>query len=151
MYQKILVPLDGSALAECVLPHVKAIAKGCSPTEIVLLRVVEHIPIWAAAGIDYTAAENADAREAESYLAKIQAQLSSEGFNAKSEILRGQHKAAEAISEFTQHNAVDLLAIATHGRSGISRWVFGSVADKLLRCSPIPVLLIRPRGYESGI
>ena len=52
MYQKILVPLDESALAECVLPHVKAIAKGCGTGEVVLLEVIEPPPTWAAEGID---------------------------------------------------------------------------------------------------
>lgn len=149
MYQKILVPLDGSALAECVLAHVKAVAKGCGTTEVVLLEVIEPLPAWAAEGINFDAVQNANVRAAEAYLTKIQAQLSSEGFNVRSEILRG--RPAEAITEFAQRNAVDLIAIATHGRSGISRWVFGSVADKLVRSSFVPVLLIRPRDSESGI
>ena len=148
MYEKILVPLDESALAECVLPHVKAIAKGCGTGEVVLLEVIEPPPTWAAEGIDFDALQNANARAAEAYLAKIQAQLSSEGFNVRSQILTG--RPAEVITEFTQKNAVDLIAIATHGRSGISRWVFGSVADKLVRSSFVPVLLIRPRGCEPG-
>jgi nucleotide-binding universal stress UspA family protein len=148
MYHKILIPLDGSALAECVLPHAKAIARGCSTKKIVLLRVVEPPTTVAAEGIDFVALQSADKGVAEAYLAGIQAQLSSEGFDVSSEVLAG--RAAEAISEFAQQNAVDLIAIATHGRSGISRLVFGSVADRLIRSSTVPIVLIRPRGSESG-
>lgn len=148
MYHKILIPLDGSALAECVLPHAKAIARGCSTKKIVLLRVVEPPATVAAEGIDFVALQSADKGVAEAYLAGIQAQLSSEGFDVSSEVLAG--RAAEAISEFAQQNTVDLIAIATHGRSGISRLVFGSVADRLIRSSTVPIVLIRPRGSESG-
>jgi len=147
MYQRILVPLDGSELAECVLPHVKAIAKGCNIGEVVLLEVVEPPPAWAAEGIDFYAVQNASVEAAKEYLSKVQSQLSSEGFNVRSEVLVG--KAAETIIEFSQQNAVDLVAIATHGRSGISRWVFGSVADKLVRSSSVPLLLIRPAKEEA--
>ncbi len=72
MYKKILVPLDESALAECVLPHVKAIAKGCGTGEVVLLEVVEPPPTWAAEGINFDAVQNANARAAEAYLANQQ-------------------------------------------------------------------------------
>jgi len=78
----------------------------------------------------------------------MESQLSSEGFNVSSEILVG--RAAETIAEFAKQNAIDLIAIATHGRSGVSRWVWGSVADKVLRSSQVPVLVIRPAGSESG-
>jgi nucleotide-binding universal stress UspA family protein len=89
------------------------------------------------------------AKAAEEYLAKIKAELSKEGLNVEAKVLTG--KAAETITDFAQHNKADLVAIATHGRSGFSRWVFGSVADKLVRSSHAPVLLIRPDGCEAGI
>lgn len=149
MYQKILVPLDGSKLAECVLPHVKAIARGCGIREVVIVRVVEPIPPEAPPAMDFDAVQKAAAKAAEEYLAKIKAELSKEGLNVEAKVLTG--KAAETITDFAQHNKVDLVAIATHGRSGFSRWVFGSVADKLVRSSHAPVLLIRPDGCEAGI
>ena len=151
MYSKVLVPLDGSELAECVLPHVKAIARGCSTGDVMLVEVVEPQAIWALEGIeavDFVALQKADMAAAKEYLSKVQSQLTSEGLNVSSEVLEG--KAAESIIEFAEQNAVDLIAIATHGRSGISRWVFGSVADKLLRSSHVPVLMIRPAGGKSG-
>jgi nucleotide-binding universal stress UspA family protein len=138
----MLVPLDGSELAECVLPHVKAIAKGCNVGEVVLLEIVELPSSWTAEGIDYYAVQNANMRAAKEYLAKVQTQLSSEGFNVRSEVLTG--RVADTIMEFGEKNSVDLIAIATHGRSGIGRWVFGSVADKLLHSSNVPVLIVRP-------
>ena len=147
MYQKILVPLDGSELAECVLPHARAIASGCNVAELVLLQIVEPVPSWAAEGIDINALENANLMAAREYLPKIQSQLEPEGFKVSSEVLEG--KAAETIIEFAQQNAVDIIAIATHGRSGVSRWVFGSVADKVLRSTHIPVLVVRPAGCET--
>lgn len=146
MYQKILIPLDGSTLAECVLPHAKAIARGCDIAEMVLLRVVEPPPTLGGEAIDFVALQNVDKEAAEAYLARIQTELGSEGFEVTYQVLTG--RAAEAISEFVQNDEVDLIAIATHGRSGIKRLVFGSVADRLIRSSSVPILLVRPRGYE---
>ena len=60
-------------------------------------------------------------------------------------------KAAESLTEYTEKNGVDLIIMATHGRSGVSRWVWGSIADKVMRSSCVPVLLIRARGCVSGI
>ena len=148
MYEKILVPLDGSALAECVLPHVKAIAVGCGTGQVVLLRVVEPLPAGTPPAIDFELVQKAGVKAAEEYLAKIKAELSKEGLNVEAKVLTG--RPAETITEFAQRNKVDLITLATHGRSGISRWVFGSVVDRLARSSSAPVLLIRPKGFESG-
>jgi len=148
MYQRILVPLDGSELAECVLPHVKAISAGCNIGEVVLLEIVESPPAWALEGVDLNALQNANVKAAKEYVAKVQSQLSAEGLNVRSEVLEG--KAAETIADFAKENAVDFIAIATHGRSGVSRWVSGSVADKLLRSSHVPILMVRPAGGEPS-
>lgn len=148
MYRKMLVPLDGSELAECVLPHVKSIATGCGVRKLMLLRVVEPIPPEAPPALDFEALQKAGLKTAEKYLAKIKAQLSKEGLNVEAKVLTG--RPAETITDFAQRGKVDLIALATHGRSGISRWVFGSVADKLVRSSSAPVLLIRPKGFKSG-
>jgi nucleotide-binding universal stress UspA family protein len=149
MYQKILVPLDGSELAECVLPHVKAIASGCGIEQVVLLRVVEPLPAVTPQVVDFEVVRKAHVKATEEYLAKIKAQLSKEGLAVETQILTGIP--AETITDFVQRNKVDIIVLATHGHSGISRWVFGSVADRIVRSSPVPVLLIRPRGCEVGI
>jgi len=116
--------------------------------EVVLLRVVEPPATWPTESFDFYAVQNANVKAANEYLPKVQSQLISEGFNVRLEVSLG--KAAETIIEFAQQNAVDIIAIATHGRSGISRWAFGSVADKLVRSSPIPILIVRPAGCGSG-
>jgi nucleotide-binding universal stress UspA family protein len=149
MYKKILVPLDGSKLAECVLPHVKAIGKGCGIEKVVLLRVVEPPPAEAPPALDFQALQKAGVTTAEYYLAETKAGLSKEGLNVEATVLTG--KPADTITEFAQSNKVDLIALATHGRSGITRWVFGSVADKLLRSCSVPMLLIKPEGPESSV
>jgi nucleotide-binding universal stress UspA family protein len=147
MYQKILVPLDGSDLAECVLPHVKAIGSGCGVGQLILLSVVAPLHGEIPSDIHVEIVQEAGVKAAKEYLTKIKARLSKEGFDVKAEVLTG--RPAETISDFAQHNKVDLIAIATHGRSGISRWIFGSVADRLVRSSLVPILLIRPKGSES--
>lgn len=148
MYRKMLVPLDGSELAECVLPHVKEIASGCGIGKVVLLRVVEPIPPEAPPALDFEAFQKAGLKAAEKYLAKIKTRLSKEGLKVEAKVVTG--RPAEIVTDFAQREKVDLIALATHGRSGISRWVFGSVADKLVRSSSAPVLLIRPKGFKSG-
>jgi nucleotide-binding universal stress UspA family protein len=155
MYQKILVPLDGSELAECVLPHVKTMATACDIRQVVLLRVVEPLSAGTPSPlaldfevVEFKIIEKARMKTAEEYLARIEAQLSKEGLSVEAKVLTG--KPAETISEFAEREKVDLIAIATHGLSGVSRWVFGSVADKIMRSASAPVLLIRPKGCESG-
>jgi nucleotide-binding universal stress UspA family protein len=143
MYQRVLVPLDGSELAESVLPHVKAIAKCCNVAEVILLQVVELSPALRAADVNVRAFQEASVKAGKEYLSTIEAQLRSEGLNVRSEVLAGAVPAA-TIADFMQQNGVDFVTITTHGRSGISRWVFGSVAEKLLRCCGIPILVIRP-------
>ena len=149
MYRKMLVPLDGSELAECVLPHVKAIAAGGGETQVILLRVVEPLPAGTPPAVDFEVVQKAGVKAAEGYLARVKAQLNKEGLNVETKVLTG--RPAETIIDFVRRDKVDLIAIATHGRSGIKRWVFGSVADRLIRSSSVPVLLIRPKGFESGI
>ena len=156
MYKRILVPLDGSDLAECVLPHVESIAKGCGVQNVVFLRVVE--PFQLPTGGDYTSfstdfiermdSENRTA--AESYLNQLAGKTNYDGVNVKSEVIVNP-LAADAIADYATKNDVDLIAISTHGRTGISRWVMGSVADRVLRSSCVPVLMVRAPGCIPGI
>jgi nucleotide-binding universal stress UspA family protein len=148
MYQKMLVPLDGSELAECVLPHVKAIASGCQVKDVVLLRVVEPLPPGTPPAVNFEVVEKAGVKAAQEYLGRTKARLAKEGLSVKTEVLIG--RPAETIIDFAQRNNVDLIALATHGRSGIRRWVFGSVADRVVRSCSVPIVLIRPKGFESG-
>jgi nucleotide-binding universal stress UspA family protein len=148
MYRHILVPLDGSPLAEQVLPHVHALAANEGTTKITLLRAVP--PIFTTS-VDYSgmlATTAADALEtledeARAYLDNIANQFRAEGYSVQVEI--SAMPAAEAILDYADSQHADLVAIATHGRSGISRWVFGSVTQKVVQNCPVPVLVIRPR------
>ena len=158
MYQKIMVPLDGSELAECVLPHVEAIAKGCSAGEVVLVRAVEPIQIQAVSdGFGaYTMSEEdvkkADAAAQDSardYIEKVAGRIQLDQGRVKGQILNG--KAADSLAEYATQNNIDLIVIATHGRSGVSRWVWGSVSDRLLRSACVPVLMVRAPGCIPGM
>ncbi len=149
MYKKILAPLDGSELAECSLEHVKAIANGCSVPEVVLFRVVEPISAQVTAALAetggdwYTEIENQNRAEADEYITETAKRLKN-GITAQTAL--GYGNPAEEILKYAKKNHVDLIVMTTHGRSGISRWVFGSTADRILRHSPVPVLIIAPTG-----
>lgn len=154
MYKKIMVPLDGSTLAECVLPHVQAIAKGCGTQELIMLRVVEPERVYRVsdAAIDPNAAVIIEAertKAAEGYLNGIVSQLAEPALTCEVKAIVG--RVAESLVDYCEKANVDLIIIATHGRSGVTRWVRGSVADKILRSSTIPVMMIRAPGTENGI
>jgi len=158
MYNKIMVPLDGSDLAECVMPHVEAITTGCKITNVVFVRVVNpiHLPASVPARGDFGFSEN-ERREleeqhkqaADTYLKQIVENTRLEGAVLGYEVLAG--KVADTLAHWAEKNGVDLIVIASHGRSGVSRWVMGSVADRLLRSACVPVLMIRAPGCVAGI
>lgn len=148
MYKRILVPLDGSEFAEAALPYARSLAE-CTGGELVLLRVVRQ-PIYAYAGPDPllsktlqedTLAECAD------YLDHVAADLKSDGYKVTTET--GTGPVAETILEFAQGLGADLIAMSTHGRSGLARWFIGSTADKVMRASTLPVLLTRPPTLKN--
>jgi nucleotide-binding universal stress UspA family protein len=154
MYKKILAPLDGSGLAECTLDHVKSIAAGCNVPEVVLLRVVEPISSFDLGEIAASNAKLASLVEqqvqeqqkssAKQYINAMVDKLKKDGVAASGNIIVG--RAAEDILNYAKNNQVDLIVMSTHGRAGISRWAFGSVADKITRYSSIPVLIVTPTG-----
>ena len=151
MYKMILVPLDGSELAERVLPHVKMLVKACEgDVELVLLQVCEPAhavmagygeAVGQAAILAEQAAEACKA-QAEEYMAAMEKKLKEEGFAARSELVIGSP--GEEILDYAANHPVDLIAMASHGRSGISRWAYGSVASKVLRGISTPILVVTP-------
>lgn len=154
MYKKIMVPLDGSELAECVLPHVEAFIEECHVKHFVFVRVVEP-PTTFYSG-DYPISpevmkerETAGEKIARDYLDQVVSRLERSGAELYSEVLIGN--VADSLADYSEINEFDLILIATHGRSGVSRWVRGSIADKVLRSSRIPVLMVRAPGSEGGI
>jgi nucleotide-binding universal stress UspA family protein len=143
MYRTIIVPLDGSPLAEMVLPHVEEIAWRFEG-RVILIRVVP--PSDGMTDEATLSSRRAMLDEADRYLQGIQGELRAKGIDTHREILEG--KVAEAIVDYARRHQADLLAMTTHGRSGLSRLVYGSVADRVLRTAPCPVLLIRARQGE---
>jgi nucleotide-binding universal stress UspA family protein len=145
MYNKILVPLDGSELAEKVLPHVIALARAAG-AELTLASVVQLTLGAVGAKIEAlpeAAAERKAAlrTEALTYPEKVQRDLKGQGVAARTVVLEGD--VAHAIITYAEREGFDLVAIATHGRSGVDRFVMGSIAEKVIRSTIKPVLLIR--------
>ncbi len=191
MYQKIMVPLDGSKMAECVLPYVEELAKGCRAEEVVLVSVTERLKVYRrsaeygggaaslspgtgpmAASMLGTVAPPAGPilppegrstqpstarvsqavgkkeRQAERYLNRIARRLEKKGIKVRAEVLLGNP--AEEIAHYAEDDGCDIIVMASHGRSGPSRWAYGSVADKVFRASPVPVLMVKAPGAVSG-
>ena len=140
MFKKILVPLDGSALAEAILPQVTELAR-VHAAELVILRVaLAH----AFPGADPTEAQLHAVRDSEKYLEGVEQGLKGGGLQVSSVVRYGH--AAEEILDHSAFAGIDLIAMSTHGRTGVSRWVLGSVAEKVLRASTTPLLLVRAPG-----
>jgi nucleotide-binding universal stress UspA family protein len=153
MYHHIMVPLDGSKLAECVIPHAEAIAKGCVDVTVSLVRVSEPLKMYGGLETRFTPEELRPLEEdsmkvAGDYLEPLVGQLKSEGIKARAVVLHGN--VVESLVDFGKQQDVDLLIIATHGRSGVSRWAWGSVADRVLRSACMPVVMVRAPGCAPG-
>jgi nucleotide-binding universal stress UspA family protein len=143
MYKKILVPLDGSPLAEAVLPHAQALAKS-EGAEIVLLRVpvTPSLEMLARApGLANKIIEETE-QETEAYLEIETAKLMKEGTKVTSMMREGP--IPEMILKVADEIHADVITMSTHGRSGMQRWLMGSVADRVVNHSHIPVMLIHP-------
>jgi nucleotide-binding universal stress UspA family protein len=151
MYQKVLVPLDGSELAECALPEVIKLGRGGMIDEVILLKVITieaiRIPNSYERSIDFAALSNAQRTDATQYLENVQSRLRAEGIKVGTELLEGRPE--EKIVDYTRNHAVDLIVIATHGYTGVKRLMFGSVALQVLHDANIPVLLIRAHPGQT--
>jgi len=200
MYKKILVPLDGSKLAECALPHAVELAKGCDTEEVILVSVTEKVRGGTRARETYERYQSSDdlglhrlgpettvifgkyhatddpglqrlasestvtfdklgteitvtfgklERQALRYLNRIAKRLEGKGIKVCTEVLLWPP--AEAIAAYAQKNDVNIIVMASHGRSGPSRLAHGSVAEKVLKTSCIPVLMVRAPGCIPDI
>ena len=153
MYQHIMVPMDGSKLAECVLPHVEAVAGISNTIKVTLVRVVEPLHLHGGVESGFMPEERQrledDATDiARSYLDNIARQLKDKGTAAEFEVLHGG--VIEKLSEYANKHGVDLIIISTHGHSGIGRLVWGNVADRVLRSVHAPVFMVRAPGCAVG-
>ncbi|MBK7456540.1 MAG: universal stress protein [Anaerolineales bacterium] len=145
MYRKILVPLDGSKVAEGVLPHAKSLAYS-EGAELILLTVGANPALdyaFSDPGLAQQAIQEQEDRSSK-YITEIEAQLKSAGFKTSTQMRVGS--VADVILGVAEELQVDVIAMSTHGRTGPARWLLGSIAERVVRNSNIPVLLIRAKG-----
>ena len=157
MKETILVPLDGSKVGETALPYVEELASKLTPgvkVRVILFQVVSALTHYIAVGevsaqVPYTEQELGQfTKEAAAYLEEVGSALHGKGASVETRIAVG--KAADEIIKAADELNVDLIAMSTHGRSGFSRWAFGSVTDRVLRGGNKPVLIVRaPKETEE--
>jgi nucleotide-binding universal stress UspA family protein len=145
VFQHVLIPLDGSALAEAIVE--RAVGLGMlMDAEYTLLQVLDLPTIGYAPALHATGADERILEqwrgEAQSYLDRVAEQLRARGLRVRAHTVIGSP--ASAILGYAREYAVDAIAIATHGRGGLARVLLGSVADAVLRGAGVPVLLFRP-------
>lgn len=150
MEAEILVPLDGSPAAEAILPYVVPLAQG-GLGQLTLLRVVPSLlqmfgPDWVGTmSINLDSYHAAELQTADDYLTALAATLQAEGLTVHRQILEGDPALTLAAYAAEQRD-LRLIAMVTHGRSGVPRWVFGSVAEAILHAAPVPLLLVHGAG-----
>jgi len=146
VFRRVLVPLDGSHLAEAVLPHVSAIAH-VSEAQVYLLRVLDPLSsVTRPATVDPFDWQMHKA-EAESYLREISTRLQAAGIRTSEEVLEG--KAAETVVDYTHTHSIDLILLSSHGQSGISGWNVSSVVQKIILRAQTSILIIR--AYQPPV
>lgn len=148
-YKHIIIPLDGSELAECVLSHLNVITSNSSGTSVELVRAVPLVELHYKAVVPIEPEEETKimqscVKDADNYLGTIKNKLITSGMNVTTKVLIGN--VADVLIEYINKSGADLVILATHGRSGPSRWIWGSVADKLLHGVQVPIFLIRPQA-----
>ena len=156
-YRKILLPLDGSPLSAAALPHARRMAQLFNADLIVVRAVAdlhERNMHYVPAGMAPQVAEYTQGlldrwiEEVQAEQAQILADLHAAGLSATSVVETGD--AAAIILDLAEREGVDLIVMATHGRTGVSRWVYGSVAEKVLQAAPCPVLLVRSLPVDAA-
>ncbi|HET9016518.1 MAG TPA: universal stress protein [Thermomicrobiaceae bacterium] len=153
-FRTVLVPLDGSALAEAALPQARALAR-LFAAELHLVRVAETARLFMAPGMDAgllatdLTQQLVDEleREARDYLEPVAARTRADGLTVVSAVVDGIP--VEALLAYASTHAVDLIVLATHGRGGFNRLVLGSVAERLLRLAPTPVLMVPAAALDE--
>jgi len=157
MYSKILVPLDGSKLAECALPYAEELAKGCNTEEVILVSVTERIkgyrpvedPSQPLGQVLIPEAVGKKEKQAQRYLNRIAKGLQAKGVKVRTDVLFWPP--AQSIVSYAEYSGADTIVMSSHGHSGPSRWAHGSVADKVCRASSVPILMVKAQGCGPGI
>ena len=151
MYERILIPLDGSKVAEVALPYIEELVSKVTPgleVEVTLFQVVSPLTQQTVAGVEgaplhYAATKMEETKKkAMDYLDKAGEGLRSKGAIVKCKVGVGEDAAEEIIKAADEIDA-GFIAMSTHGRSGLSRWAFGSVTDRVLRGGNRPVIMVR--------
>jgi len=149
VYKRILVPLDGSKRAEVIIPYVEALARNCG-AKIIFVRVVEPEPILVATEPVYPQFDADSYRykmnEAEAYLTGWCGELREKGIEVKQSVCHGP--IVESLIDVVERENIDLIALASHGRTGLPRVIFGSVTAALLHQIDRPLLVIRSLENE---
>jgi nucleotide-binding universal stress UspA family protein len=145
MYSKMLIPLDGSDLSERAIVDARNIAQG-TDCELILVQVARSplgkVPVAEGAPIESERTALEVFSTAQAYLEKVVSRLKQDGCRTRFQVLEGDP--ADAIMDFADREKVDIIVMSTHGRSGLSRLLMGSVAEKVARETSYPVLLIKP-------
>ncbi len=173
MYKRIMIPMDGSKVAECVLSHADAFFKNGLVEKATFVTVMEPVSlpllestfgfhllpptnnppmtgkktIYSLNSEQLEKMEEDRKRQAAEYLENIAARFSKYGTKIVCEVLDGA--VADTLATYAEDNDVDLILIATHGRSGIGRWVTGSVADRIVRSSHVPVFMVNATACQA--
>ena len=146
MFDPILVPLDGSRLAECVLPHVVAIARSFD-AEITLLRMLEKKQANASAQLFDLLNWQINKTEAALYLEKIKERFQESGLRVQTIVLEGL--VGEWITEYAQNQGMKLIILSSHGHSGLTQWGISSITQKNILSAPTSVLIIRAYQQDT--
>ena len=150
MYKQILVPLDGSELAEGAVSHAEELAKAFD-AKVTLLSVIEPVAVYSQPGVvgpvvSVSMDMEEEVRNVTEYLDNIADKLRKDGVDVMRVVREGDP--ASQICDYAHENRVDLIVMSTHGRSGLQRLVYGSVAEHVLHNARVPVLLVRVRTKD---
>jgi nucleotide-binding universal stress UspA family protein len=140
MYERILLPLDGSAQAEQALSHAAALAAQFK-SELTILRVLPPLQDHGTLRKAGERAEQISAGIAQEYLARVADSVRDQGIPVQVAVVEG--RPYFEIVNFAEENSIDLIVMTTRGQSGLSRWLLGSVADRVTRGATVPVLLVQ--------
>jgi nucleotide-binding universal stress UspA family protein len=145
MFDPILVPLDGSQLAECVLPHIVAIARPFN-AEITLLRMLEKNKANGSAQLFDLLNWQINKTKAALYLEKTKARIQESGLQARTIVLEGL--VAKGITQYAQDQGMKLIVLSSHGHSGLTQWGISSITQKIILSAPTSVLIVRAHQQD---
>lgn len=146
MFDSILVPLDGSQLAECVLPHSVAMARSFN-AEITLLRMLEKDQASKSAQLFDLLNWQISKTQAVLYLEKIKARFQASGLRARTTVLEGL--VGEGITEYAQNQGIKLIILSSHGRSGLTQWGISSITQKIILSAQTSLLIVRAHQQDT--